>query len=270
MLDEAGPFEAGVIHDGGTRQDCSIRRISALGATLRELRKARPARRSRSSLRRATAIRRPVKWFEGGETGIRFHQPVDVLALISRKLVSQTAERRAVPRVEIRCSAFIKKGEDFLPVMLRNISAGGMQVEGDALPPLGDLHLHLHRRDHRPARRNRWRKDRLAGIELIEELSWSSIMPLGAGAGAGGGAVGASDAPARHFQIPSLLANFSPAGDPDRWYIASWATVCPGRGIDMEFEVERNRKVQLAALLMTILVVGGAIGRGAMSAAPKF
>jgi hypothetical protein len=34
----------------------------------------------------------------------------------------------------------------------------------------------------------------------------------------------------------------------------------------MEFEVESNRKMQLAALLMTILVVGGAIA-WAMSAA---
>ncbi len=34
----------------------------------------------------------------------------------------------------------------------------------------------------------------------------------------------------------------------------------------MEFEVERNRTVQLIALLMTILVVGGAIA-WAMSAA---
>jgi hypothetical protein len=34
----------------------------------------------------------------------------------------------------------------------------------------------------------------------------------------------------------------------------------------MEFEVERNRKVQLTALLLTILVVGGAIA-WAMSAA---
>ena len=34
----------------------------------------------------------------------------------------------------------------------------------------------------------------------------------------------------------------------------------------MEFEVERNRKAQFVALLMTILVVGGAIA-WAMSAA---
>ena len=32
-----------------------------------------------------------------------------------------------------------------------------------------------------------------------------------------------------------------------------------GGGITMEFEVESSRKVQLMALLMTVLVVGGAI-----------
>jgi len=38
------------------------------------------------------------------------------------------------------------------------------------------------------------------------------------------------------------------------------------RGIDMEFEAQRNTKVQLMALLMTIAVVGGAIAY-AMTAA---
>jgi len=31
------------------------------------------------------------------------------------------------------------------------------------------------------------------------------------------------------------------------------------RGIDMEFEAERNTKMQIIALLMTVVVVGGAI-----------
>jgi len=42
--------------------------------------------------------------------------------------------------------------------------------------------------------------------------------------------------------------------------------VAQRRGIDMEFEVQGNRKAQLMALLMTMAVVGGAIFY-AMSAA---
>ena len=66
-----------------------------------------------------------------------FAKPIDVMTLINRNLVSQPIEQRAMPRVEIRCSAYVKRGEDYLPATVRNISAGGLQVEGDSLPPEG-------------------------------------------------------------------------------------------------------------------------------------
>lgn len=174
---EQGPFEMGVIHDGGSRQDCAIRRISALGATLRG--RLGKALGDEITVELATGHRHAasVDWIEGGEAGIRFHQPVDVLALINRKLVSQSAERRAMPRVEIRCGAFVKKGEDFLPVMIRNISAGGLQIEGETLPPQGTFVSIFIEGIIVPPGEIAWRKDRLAGIELLEELRWSSIMP---------------------------------------------------------------------------------------------
>jgi hypothetical protein len=174
---EQGPFEAGVIHDSGARQDCAIRRISALGATLRGKLAKVPGEDISVELATGHRHAATIEWVDGSEAGIRFHQPVDVLALINRKLVSQTAERRAMPRVEIRCGAFVKKGEDFLPVMLRNISAAGLQVEGDALPPQGTFVSIFIEGIVVPAGEIAWRKDKLAGIELFEELSWSSIMP---------------------------------------------------------------------------------------------
>jgi hypothetical protein len=176
-FNEAGPFEAGIIHDCGSRQDCSIRRISALGATLRG--RLSKAVGDDIAVELATGHRHAatIDWVEGGEAGIRFHSAIDVLALINRKLVSQAAERRAMPRVEIRCAAFVKKGEDYLPVTIRNISAGGLQVEGEALPAQGTFVSIFIDGLIVPAGEVAWRKDRLAGIELLEELSWSSIMP---------------------------------------------------------------------------------------------
>lgn len=176
-FNETGPFEAGIIHDGGVRADCSIRRISALGAMLRGP-LARPAGTA-IAVELATGHRHPatIEWADGGEAGVRFDRPVDLLALINRKLVSQASERRAMPRVEIRCTAFVRKGEEFLPVMLRNISAGGMQVEGDGLPAPGTFVSIFIVGLNVPAGEIVWRKGALAGIELLEELNWSSIMP---------------------------------------------------------------------------------------------
>jgi hypothetical protein len=100
-----------------------------------------------------------------------------VLALINRELVSQPVERRAMPRVEIRCGAFLKFGGDIVPVIVRNISARGLQLEGDGLPSAGTYVSVLVEGLNIPAGEVAWRKTNLAGIALLDELSWSSIMP---------------------------------------------------------------------------------------------
>jgi hypothetical protein len=174
---EKGPFDGGVIHDSGFRQDCSIRKISALGATVRTKVQQVPGAEITVELASGQRTAARVEWTKDGETGVRFDKPVDVLALINRNLVSQPIERRAMPRVEIRCAAFLKRGEDFLAASVRNISAAGLQLEGDRLPPVGSYVSLFVEGLIVPPGEVAWRKGKLAGIELLEELSWSSIMP---------------------------------------------------------------------------------------------
>lgn len=175
--DDRGPFDAAVIHDCGVRQDCSIRRISALGATVRAKIASEPDQDIAIELANGQRPTARVEWLRDGENGLRFHQPIDVIALINRKLVSQLADRRAMPRVEIRCGAYVKCGEDFLPATVRNISARGLQLEGSGLPEVGRYVSLFVEGLSVPAGEVAWRKDRLAGIELMEELSWAGILP---------------------------------------------------------------------------------------------
>lgn len=174
---ELGPLDAGVLYDSGERQECSIRRISPLGATLRgELAKA-PGEDIAIELVTGQRPVGKVDWVKGGETGIRFNQPVDMLALLNRKLVSQTVERRTMPRVEIRCSLYLKYGANFSTATTRNISARGLQIEGEELPPQGTYVSVFMEGLNVPPGEVVWNKGSVAGIELFEELSWSSIMP---------------------------------------------------------------------------------------------
>lgn len=172
-----GPFDAGVIHDGGQQRNCTIRKISALGATLRG--DVRRAPGDEIALELATGQRpaATIDWVQGGETGIRFRQPVDMLALINRQLISQPTERRAMPRVELRCGLHLKWGAEYSPAIMRNISARGLQVEGDGLPPRGTFVSMFTEGLIVPAGEIVWRKGDLAGIELLEELSWTSLIP---------------------------------------------------------------------------------------------
>jgi hypothetical protein len=175
--DLGGPFDAGVIHDGDRRRSCSIRRLSALGATLRGLAAANPGEQVAIELPNGQRPAATIDWVSGGEAGIIFRQPVDMLALINRQLISQPAERRAMPRVELRCRLHVKWGANISAAMLRNISARGLQIEGDDLPARGTFIQVFVDGLIVPPGEVVWSKGNLAGIELLEDLGWSSIIP---------------------------------------------------------------------------------------------
>jgi PilZ domain-containing protein len=172
-----GPFDAGVVYHADQRRDCSIRRISPLGVTLRGDVAKTLGEEVAIELANGQRPAGTVDWVSAGEAGVIFKQPVDMLALINRQLVAQPAERRAMPRVELRSRLHVKWCGNLAPATLRNISAGGLQVEGEDLPPHGTFISVYIEGLNVPAGEVVWRKDNLAGIELMEELSWSSIIP---------------------------------------------------------------------------------------------
>ena len=174
---ERGPFDAGAIYHSGVRKDCVIRKISALGATVGS--DINPALGDKVSIEIATGQRPSGKiaWKGRDEIGVRFDDSIDVIALLNRQLVSQARERRTMPRLEVRATAHVKSGEQFRPATLRNISANGLQLEGDDLPRPGTFVSVFVDGINVPPGEVIWARNNLAGIELFEELSWTSIIP---------------------------------------------------------------------------------------------
>lgn len=172
-----GSLDAGAIYSGSVRRDCFIAKISAHGATLRGALATAAGDRVAVELGTGQRPSGTVAWVNGGEAGVYFHQPVDLLALINRSLISQPAERRSMPRVDVRCAAHIKWAGRCEFVSLRNISARGLQIQGDDLPETDTFLSVLLDGLVVPAGEVVWRKDDLAGIELFEELSWTSLVP---------------------------------------------------------------------------------------------
>lgn len=174
---DKGPFDAGTVYLSGRRANCEIRKISAIGATLGcEL---TPALGDQIAIELATGQRPAgrVAWTGRRELGVRFDDSIDLIALLNRKLVSQTPERRTMPRLEVRCLAHIKCGANFWPAMLRNISSGGLQLEGSELPPVGTFVSIFVEGLNIPSGEVLWNRGELVGVELFEELSWTSIIP---------------------------------------------------------------------------------------------
>ena len=176
--DALGALDVVAVMVAGERRDCAVRKISALGATVRGgLGAGVPG--SDVSVELATGHRPAgtIDWVAGGEAGIRFKAPIDMMALLNRTLISQPGERRTMPRVELRCPVGMKWGVSLAAATLRNISARGLQVEGEDLP-LRETFVSLFIDGLvMPAGEVVWRKGNLAGIELMEELRWSSLMP---------------------------------------------------------------------------------------------
>ena len=174
---ETGPFDPAAIHHCGTRRDCVIRRISSLGVTVGT--ELLPTLGDRVAVELATG-QRPVgriAWANSRQIGVRFDDSIDMIALLNRKLVSQDRERRTMPRIEIRCPVQVKSGEHFWHATLCNISAHGLQLEGDELPAVGAYVTPFIDGLNVPSGEVVWKRDRRVGIEVIEELSWTSIIP---------------------------------------------------------------------------------------------
>jgi hypothetical protein len=82
-----------------------------------------------------------------------------------------------MPRVEARCAVHVKCGGQFWLAALRNISARGLQIEGEDLPAVGAYVSILVEGLNIPPGEVVWKRGKLAGIEVMDELSWTSIIP---------------------------------------------------------------------------------------------
>jgi hypothetical protein len=175
--DDSRPYDPATVYEAGFAKKCGLRKISALGAIVRGALDNAPDQSVALELQTGQRPPGTIAWQDGDEAGICFNEPVNVLALITRNLVSQPADRRAIPRVELRCDAWIKDGDEFAAASLRNISARGLQLEGEALPASGATISLFVEGLNIPAGQIVWRKDNLAGVELQHDLSWAYIIP---------------------------------------------------------------------------------------------
>ncbi|MES2119245.1 MAG: PilZ domain-containing protein [Pseudomonadota bacterium] len=176
-LPEQGPFDPAVIHDSGGRQPCSIRKISPRGATLYAEMVRGPGESVSIELGNGKRSNGTVAWSRRGELGVSFKEPIDMVALLNRTLVSQPAERRTMPRVEVRCPLHVKCGAAMVRGALRNISAKGLQIEGEELPERESYVTVFIEGLNVPAGEIVWKRGNIAGIELFEEMSWTSVIP---------------------------------------------------------------------------------------------
>ena len=119
-------------------------------------------------------------WIDGEDPAalaFRFDQPLDVVGALARCLSALPAERRQMPRIELRQRVCVRRagGTDF--AWTRNLSPAGLGIETRAALQAGDS-VELTLDGLRPIQGEvRWTHVGQAGIAFAEELGWQTLMP---------------------------------------------------------------------------------------------
>ena len=120
-------FRVGSVTIGDRRELCLIKNISAGGMLIRAYCALNPGTRLRVELKHGEQISGTVSWTRDSSAGIAFDKPVDVVELLA---ASMDGPRPRMPRVEIRCIASVREGSQVYGLLARDISQGGVKVEG--------------------------------------------------------------------------------------------------------------------------------------------
>ncbi len=173
----ASVLQPGSVVVGSIRQLCLIRKISAGGAVLHADIPLEEGRRLELELETGERLEGTIAWRRGSELGLRFDEPIDVLPILARNLVSQPGERRRMPRVEVACPARLDTETSNSLIVVHDIAQGGLKFEGPVTLTL-DEPVTITPEGLRPIQGSvRWVKGNVAGIAFDQELEWQEMMP---------------------------------------------------------------------------------------------
>lgn len=134
-------FRVGSIFIGERRELCLVKNISAGGTLVRAYCTLEEGQPLRVELKEGQPVSGTVTWVKGSDAGITFDARVDVLDLLK---TSGDGPRPRMPRIEVRCIAFVREGAILHRSLVHNISQGGVNVEtANALTVGGDVTVSL-------------------------------------------------------------------------------------------------------------------------------
>jgi hypothetical protein len=175
--DPVETLQPGAVARGSLREICFLRKITAAGAVVHLDAPIRVGERLDLALMSGEELEGVVDWVEGQEVGLRFEHRADVFALIARNLVQQPGDARRMPRIELRCRAWLTAGSRRERVTVTNLSDGGAGIVANlSLVPYEQVELQLDDFPAAPAT-VRWVDGELAGLAFTPPVSWQALMP---------------------------------------------------------------------------------------------
>jgi len=119
-------LRVGALLIGDRRELCLIRNVSVGGMLIRAYSAIEPGTRLSVELKQGEAVHGAVLWAKDDLVGVSFDEPIDIVSLIT---TSSDAPRPRMPRLEVRCTAWVRDGAIVHRTRAVNISQGGVRVE---------------------------------------------------------------------------------------------------------------------------------------------
>ena len=119
-------LRVGSLMIGDRRELCLIRNVSVGGMLIRAYSTIEPGTRVAIELKQDEPVHGTVLWAQDELVGISFDGPIDVVALISN---SADAPRPRMPRLEVRCTVWVRHESIVHRTRALNISQGGVRIE---------------------------------------------------------------------------------------------------------------------------------------------
>lgn len=158
-------------------RDCLVHRITAGGLSLAVTGPVAHGERGTIELPFGLAAE---GWIDGevpDALAFRFDQPLDVVGALARCLAALPAERRQMPRIELRQRVCVRHANTTDFAWTRNLSPSGAGLETRAELEIGEA-VELTLDGLRPMTGEvRWTERGKAGIAFAEALNWQVLMP---------------------------------------------------------------------------------------------
>lgn len=113
----------------GRRELCLIRNISAGGMMIRPYSPIMAGTPLSVELKHGEGVSGVAQWSDKGLVGVTFDEQIDVLALLT---TPGDGPRPRMPRIDLSCSASLRRDGDVTRVKVVNISQGGICVSSEA------------------------------------------------------------------------------------------------------------------------------------------
>ena len=162
-------FRVGSITIGDRRELCLIKNISAGGMMIRAYCPIAEGTNLSVELKSGQPVSGTASWVKESNVGVTFDEPVDVIDILT---ACADGPKQRMPRIEVDSIATVRDGANIYRMPVRDISQGGIKVEGAPAIDFGcDLSVSLPGLEPQPAAL-RWRHDGHLGI------SFNRLIPL--------------------------------------------------------------------------------------------